>query len=67
VRVSWGRAGGSPAFYKDGYPDLRGVFDYAARSPAALAAATRLAILVHSDSHGAFVTDVPPPRGLGVE
>jgi len=67
VKVYSRRAGGSTAFYKDGYTDLRGVFDYAALSTDDLAAATPLAILVHSDSHRPFVTDVPPPRGPGVE
>ncbi len=53
---------GRPAFYKDGYTDLRGRFDYASLSTDDLNAATRFAILVLSDDHGALVKEAPPPR-----
>ena len=53
---------GRAAFYKDGYTDLRGQFDYASLSTDDLNGATRFAILVLSDEHGAVVKEAQPPR-----
>jgi hypothetical protein len=53
---------GRAAFYKDGYTDLRGKFDYASLSTDDLNGATRFAILVLSDDHGAIVKEAQPPR-----
>jgi hypothetical protein len=53
---------GRAAFYKDGYTDLRGKFDYASLSTDDLNGATRFAILVLSDEHGAVVKEAQPPR-----
>ena len=49
-------------FYKDGYTDVRGVFDYASLSTDELGKVERFALLVASDSHGAVVRDARPPK-----
>lgn len=43
---------GKELFYKDGYTDLRGRFDYASLSSTALANADKFSILVASDELG---------------
>jgi hypothetical protein len=53
---------GQPKFYKDGYTDLRGKFDYASLSTGQLDQATRFSILVMSEAHGAAVKEAKPPR-----
>ena len=53
---------GNVRFYKDGYTDLRGRFDYASVSAADAKGAVRFAILVKSDEKGATVHDVAVPN-----
>jgi hypothetical protein len=48
-------------FYKDGYTDLRGVFDYTALSTDELARTQRFALLVVADKEGALVREAAPP------
>jgi hypothetical protein len=52
---------GSVRFYKDGYTDVRGRFDYASVSADDAKGATRFAILVISDEKGATLHDVATP------
>ncbi len=52
---------GSVKFYKDGYTDLRGRFDYTSISAESARGASRFAILVMSDEKGATLHDVAPP------
>lgn len=52
---------GSTRFYKDGYTDLRGRFDYASLSTNDLDNVERFALLVMSDNQGAVVREVAPP------
>ncbi|HWB01902.1 MAG TPA: tetratricopeptide repeat protein [Verrucomicrobiales bacterium] len=52
---------GTPAFYKDGYTDLRGKFDYASLSTGDLDRTRRFSILVMSEDLGAVVKEVKPP------
>ena len=52
---------GTVAFYKDGYTDLRGVFDYATLSAGGLDAVERFALLVLSDDAGAALLEAEPP------
>ncbi len=52
---------GSVRFYKDGYTDLRGQFDYASLSTSDLATTQRLSILVIDPKHGALVREAAPP------
>lgn len=57
------RDDGSVVFFKDGYTDLRGWFDYASLSTDDLDHATRFAILVNADDAGATIVEAePPPR-----
>eukprot|EP01116_Phalansterium_solitarium_P020667 TRINITY_DN6156_c0_g6_i2.p1 TRINITY_DN6156_c0_g6~~TRINITY_DN6156_c0_g6_i2.p1 ORF type:complete len:2265 (-),score=945.46 TRINITY_DN6156_c0_g6_i2:259-7053(-) len=49
-------------FYKDGYTDLRGAFDYTSLSTNALDQVTKFSILVLSDSNGAVIREVNPPK-----
>ncbi|HRF00117.1 MAG TPA: hypothetical protein PLI18_06345 [Pirellulaceae bacterium] len=53
---------GSIRFYKDGYTDLRGRFDYASLSTDALDSVERFSILVLHDEHGALVRETAPPK-----
>ncbi|MFO0546924.1 MAG: hypothetical protein U0271_00985 [Polyangiaceae bacterium] len=53
--------GGSVAFYKDGYTDLVGWFDYATLSTDDLDRVERFALLVVSDEAGSVATELAPP------
>jgi hypothetical protein len=53
---------GNVRFYKDGYTDSRGRFDYASVSAGDAKGATRYAILVISDEKGATLHDVAAPN-----
>uniref|UniRef100_A0A7R9ZWF7 Uncharacterized protein n=1 Tax=Pyrodinium bahamense TaxID=73915 RepID=A0A7R9ZWF7_9DINO len=63
VKVFAGAAGGAPKFYKDGYTDCLGTFDYASlnakRSP--LGSGGHLAVLLVTRESGAMVQVVPAP------
>ncbi|HEU0037615.1 MAG TPA: hypothetical protein VFQ53_43690 [Kofleriaceae bacterium] len=61
VKVYARKQGGSVAFYKDGYTDLRGWFDYASLSTNDLDHVERFAILVASDAFGASILEAAPP------
>ena len=61
VKVYARKRGGQVAFYKDGYTDLRGWFDYATLSTTELDAVERFAILVCSDHAGAAILEAGPP------
>jgi hypothetical protein len=63
VKVYARQQGGAVRFYKDGYTDLRGRFDYVTLSTDDLDRVERFAILVASDDAGATVLEAdPPPR-----
>ncbi|HSK00990.1 MAG TPA: hypothetical protein VK932_07105, partial [Kofleriaceae bacterium] len=61
VKVYARKHGGAVAFYKDGYTDLRGWFDYASISTTELDQVERFAILVCSDQSGAAILEAAPP------
>jgi hypothetical protein len=61
VKVYARKHGGAVAFYKDGYTDLRGWFDYASLSTTDLDSVERFAILVCSDQAGASILEANPP------
>jgi hypothetical protein len=61
VKVYARKRGGAVAFYKDGYTDLRGWFDYATLSTTDLDHVERFAILVCSDHAGAAILEANPP------
>ncbi|MFT5468912.1 MAG: hypothetical protein ACI8UO_004025, partial [Verrucomicrobiales bacterium] len=52
---------GSVKFYKDGYTDLRGKFDYASLNTNEIEQVQEFAILVVHDEHGSLVKEVKPP------
>lgn len=52
---------GQVIFYKDGYTDLRGKFDYASLSTDQLDQVDRFAILIMSESNGSLVREAAPP------
>ena len=53
---------GRVKFYKDGYTDLRGRFDYGALSTNELDNTDRFSILIMSDEHGAVVKEAARPK-----
>ncbi|MBN2494006.1 MAG: hypothetical protein JXR96_05395 [Deltaproteobacteria bacterium] len=53
--------GGSVRFYKDGYTDLRGRFDYSSLSTDELDRTERFALLVLHEEHGAVILEAEPP------
>lgn len=62
VKVYARNAAGRVEFYKDGYTDLRGRFDYASLSTNALDGVQQFSLLVLSDEHGALVREATPPK-----
>jgi hypothetical protein len=61
VKVYARHQDGSVHFFKDGYTDLRGRFDYASLSTNQLDQTQRLSILVLSGENGALIREVAPP------
>ncbi|MEO5726321.1 MAG: hypothetical protein ABI134_35055, partial [Byssovorax sp.] len=61
VKVYARQRGGEVAFYKDGYTDLRGRFDYATLSTDDLDRVERFALLIVSSDAGATVIEAAPP------
>jgi len=61
VKVYARKRGGAVEFYKDGYTDLRGWFDYASLSTTDLDHVERFAILVCSEKAGASILEASPP------
>jgi hypothetical protein len=55
-------ADGTVKFYKDGYTDLRGRFDYASVSTPEKSPVERFAVLVLSDEYGALIREAAPPQ-----
>jgi hypothetical protein len=61
VKVYAKHADGTSLFYKDGYTDLRGQFDYATLSTSELDSVQRFAILILDQERGAIVREAAPP------
>ncbi len=62
VKVYARRQDGQVQFYKDGYSDLRGQFDFASLSTNDLDSVQRFAILVLHPDQGALIREVSPPK-----
>lgn len=62
VKVYARSGNGTVAFYKDGYTDLRGRFDYTSINSGQLDSVSRFAVLILSEEHGALVREVAPPQ-----
>jgi hypothetical protein len=52
----------SVKFYKDGYTDLRGRFDYTSLGTNELDFVKKFSLLVLSERHGAVVREASPPK-----
>ncbi len=62
VKVYARTGDGSATFFKDGYTDLRGRFDYTSLNTDEIDSVGRFAILIMSDTHGAMVREAAPPK-----
>ena len=62
VKVYAQTGNGQVKFYKDGYTDLRGRFDYASLSTNDLDQAVKFSILILSETNGALVREATPPK-----
>jgi hypothetical protein len=62
VKVYLRTKGGEVKFFKDGYTDLRGRFDYASVNTNELDDAARMAVLVLDENLGAVVREAAPPK-----
>lgn len=62
VKVYAKLGSGEIKFYKDGYTDIRGRFDYASLNTNELEQAQRFSILILSDDYGALVREANPPK-----
>ncbi|MFZ2956601.1 MAG: hypothetical protein WA705_06900 [Candidatus Ozemobacteraceae bacterium] len=62
IKVYARMKGGEIRFYKDGYTDLRGRFDYASLSTSELGDVERFSVLVLSEKHGSIVREAAPPK-----
>ena len=58
----YARRNGIAKFYKDGYTDMRGRFDYATISTEDVSNVDRFAILIMSEENGAIIREVAPPK-----
>ncbi len=53
---------GDVRFYKDGYTDLRGMFDYLSQNADDLQQIEKLSMLILSDDNGALIKEAYPPK-----
>ena len=53
---------GAVSFYKDGYTDLRGKFDFGSLNTTKLRRLVELSILIYSKKHGAVIRKTAPPK-----
>ena len=58
----YARSGGEAKFYKDGYTDLRGQFDYTSLSTDEASGVSQFSILIMSETNGAVVREASPPK-----
>jgi hypothetical protein len=55
---------GTVSFYKDGYTDLRGRFNYVSLNTDTLKDVEKFSILVVDDVHGSFMKECNPPANI---
>eukprot|EP00347_Sterkiella_histriomuscorum_P021579 403333486 len=55
---------GEIKFFKDGYTDLRGRFDYGQLSGTSISDVERFSIFVQNDDYGSLIKEAKPPSGL---
>ncbi len=63
VKVYSKKTSGSIQFFKDGYTDLRGRFDYGQLSGTSISDVEKFAIFVHNEDHGSLIKEAKPPAG----
>mmetsp|Transcript_20411 Transcript_20411/g.17738 ORF Transcript_20411/g.17738 Transcript_20411/m.17738 type:complete len:386 (+) Transcript_20411:3508-4665(+) len=56
---------GNVTFYKDGYSDLRGRFDYATLNSGDVSQIEKFALFVMSDEFGSLIVEAKPPKTIG--
>lgn len=61
VKVYAKRNGGKANFFKDGYTDVRGRFDYSSVSSKSVSGVGKFALLVMSEGNGAVIREARPP------
>jgi hypothetical protein len=64
IKVIAQHSDGSTKFFKDGYTDIRGKFEYAQINSKKIAGIEKFAILVMSDHNGALTKEARPPRNI---
>jgi hypothetical protein len=62
VKVYGKLANGTVRFYKDGYTDLRGRFDYVSLNTGELDNVQQFSILILNDTKGAIIREAKPPK-----
>jgi len=62
VKVFMQDSDGAEKFYRDGYTDIRGKFEYANTSLDQLKKVRKFSILVQSKSLGSQIKEVDPPK-----
>ena len=58
---------GTIKFFKDGYTDIRGKFEYAQINSKKLNSVEKFAILVMSDEHGSVTREAKPPTNISAD
>jgi hypothetical protein len=58
----YARSGSGVKFFKDGYTDFRGRFDYVSLNTSELNGVDKLALLVMDEQHGTLVREAAPPK-----
>ena len=63
VYVKWfsKSTNGEVSFFKDGYTDIRGRFDYVSLNTSDLKGVQKFALFIMSDSHGSLIRECNPP------
>ena len=49
-------------FYKDGYTDFRGIFNYASLNSSEMKKIQKFSLLIISEEHGALIRECNPPN-----
>jgi len=62
VKVFSQTTSGKEEFFRDGYTDIRGKFEYAIASGESLSNIKKFAVLVLSEHYGSMIKEVAPPK-----
>lgn len=62
VKVFSMNQNGNEEFFRDGYTDIRGKFEYAKASGEILSEVKRFAVLVQSEEFGSQIREIDPPK-----